>query len=132
MFCSYCGAENEEYAKFCDRCGEALNVVPQQTLPVQDTGRTFGKLSKIFGIVWCAILPIAPFSAFPIFEIALIVLSFVFGSIGKSRSEAAGYKNGNAKIGMTLASIAAVIFALFFIVFFAIIGCVIMGQISHH
>ncbi len=33
MFCSRCGARNDDDAKFCEKCGADLGVMPKPTVP---------------------------------------------------------------------------------------------------
>src|SRR6266568_2827354 len=33
MFCTFCGVENPEYAKFCRKCGAQINLVPAARTP---------------------------------------------------------------------------------------------------
>lgn len=38
MFCSRCGARNDDDAKFCDKCGADLSVMPRLAVPVGPPG----------------------------------------------------------------------------------------------
>lgn len=92
MYCSYCGQENDEGAKFCTKCGkdllgESLNPIYEQdyqTRQSQQSSQTqHGK-----GIAICAL----------IFGILGGFLGIVFGVIGV----AGYYKKGTSEYTMSL------------------------------
>jgi RDD family/zinc-ribbon domain len=37
MFCTFCGTENPDYAKFCRKCGAAIDLSPASALPAPST-----------------------------------------------------------------------------------------------
>ena len=57
MFCSKCGAKNDDSAKFCEKCGEPLNTSSPEkeiVVSIEDTKRN--KKVGIISVIACAIV----------------------------------------------------------------------------
>ena len=57
MFCSKCGAKNDDSAKFCEKCGEPLNKSSSEkeiVVSIEDTKRN--KKVGIISVIVCAIV----------------------------------------------------------------------------
>lgn len=55
MFCSKCGAKNDDSAKFCEKCGEPLNKSSSEkeiVVSIEDTKRN--KKVGIISVIVCA------------------------------------------------------------------------------
>ena len=64
MFCSKCGQQNDDNAKFCSKCGAPMAAQPQQApvyqaVPASDNSKLFNILSYI-GILWLFGLLVSP------------------------------------------------------------------------
>ena len=51
VFCSYCGTENEDAAKYCVKCGAKLKVSAEKSLEkrIEEGAEEFGKRAEAWG-----------------------------------------------------------------------------------
>lgn len=126
MFCNKCGKEIDDGSRFCNHCGATLTPAPApvqtNTAPI-DPGKSYGDLSYILGIV-SLVLSIGVFCTYGSVNFIACILGIVFGFVGKSQSEAAGFENKKAKTGILLSFVAlglAILFlAIFLVLYFGL------------
>ena len=131
MFCSHCGALNEDYARFCGVCGTKLAVQPpiapqdQPYRPAQQVqtwpGYPYGQAPRLeklpgkgFGIAGLVVSLVAlALGTAWILSAVLGVLGIIFSAIALAKAKHAEKNNGLAVGGLVCGIVALVIVAFF-------------------
>ena len=121
MFCSKCGAQNDDNRNFCTSCGAPLgnaNAIPVQpqapfaapTVP----GKGLGIASMVLGIISLVLFCIWYIS------VPCAIIAMALGGVAVSKAKSVGASNGMAVAGITTSCVAIGLLLIFFVL--AIIG----------
>ncbi len=67
MYCSKCGKENPDQAKFCSSCGNVLNLAESIIQNTSEPGSEINQQSKNLKIGWIILSVLIPFAGFAIY-----------------------------------------------------------------